>query len=58
MTGAPAPRPYLQVHPSRRCNLRCRHCYSSSGPEQTGALPVELLADVVRDAAELGYGEV
>ena len=23
----------LQLHVSRRCNLSCRHCYSTSGPE-------------------------
>lgn len=22
----------VQVHPTRRCNLSCRHCYSTSGP--------------------------
>ena len=24
--------PVLQLHPTRRCNLACAHCYSSSGP--------------------------
>jgi Fe-coproporphyrin III synthase len=46
----------LQVHPTRRCNLRCLHCYSSSGPTETQTLPVGLLAAAVRDAAGLGYG--
>jgi MoaA/NifB/PqqE/SkfB family radical SAM enzyme len=58
MTVAPAPRPYLQVHPSRRCNLRCRHCYTSSGPDERAALPVHVLTGAVADAAELGYGEL
>ena len=26
----------LQIHPTRRCNLRCLHCYSLSGPEEGG----------------------
>jgi MoaA/NifB/PqqE/SkfB family radical SAM enzyme len=55
---APAPRPYLQVHPSRRCNLRCRHCYTASGPDERDALPVAALAAAVADAAGLGYGEL
>jgi Fe-coproporphyrin III synthase len=45
----------LQVHPSARCNLRCRHCDSSSGPDRTDALDVALLRDVVDDAVGLGY---
>jgi len=45
----------LQVHPSRRCNLRCAHCYSCSGPDESGELPAALLRPAVRDAAGLGY---
>src|ERR1700732_2069259 len=45
----------LQIHPTRRCNLRCLHCYSSSGPEERGELPVALLADALTDAAAEGY---
>ncbi|MBD0275298.1 MAG: radical SAM protein [Acetobacteraceae bacterium] len=46
----------LQVHVTRRCNLRCLHCYSSSGPEARGELPAELLRGAIDDAATLGYG--
>lgn len=46
----------LQVHPSRRCNLQCLHCYSDSGPSVRGALDVDVLARVVEEAAALGYG--
>jgi MoaA/NifB/PqqE/SkfB family radical SAM enzyme len=28
----------VQVHPTLRCNLRCRHCYSSSAPERAPGL--------------------
>jgi Fe-coproporphyrin III synthase len=45
----------LQVHPNRRCNLRCLHCYSSSGPDQREELDLPLLLRVIRDSAALGY---
>lgn len=45
----------LQIHPTRLCNLRCLHCYSSSGPEERDRLGAPLLIDAVRDAAALGY---
>lgn len=48
----------LQIHPTRLCNLRCRHCYSASGPQERGALGVALLIDAIDDAAALGYGVV
>ena len=45
----------LQIHPLRRCNLRCRHCYSSSGPSESDILPVALLESAIGDAAALGW---
>lgn len=45
----------LQIHPTRRCNLRCLHCYSVSGPEQSEALEPALLASALRDASTEGY---
>jgi Fe-coproporphyrin III synthase len=45
----------LQVHPTRRCNLRCLHCYSESGPEERGELPAELLIQAIADGAVEGY---
>ena len=45
----------LQVHPTRLCNLRCVHCYSSSGPQERGKLGAPLLTQAVGDAAGLGY---
>lgn len=45
----------LQVHPTRQCNLRCLHCYSSSGPGEGAALDADLVRRVVDDAAALGY---
>jgi len=45
----------LQIHPTRRCNLSCLHCYSDSGPTQREELSPDLLGVVIDDAAELGY---
>lgn len=45
----------VQIHPTRRCNLRCRHCYSSSSPQERDILDVTLLFDAIEDAAGLGY---
>jgi len=47
--------PTLQVHPGRRCNLQCLHCYSDSSPSVTEQLDIELLRASVDDAASLGY---
>jgi MoaA/NifB/PqqE/SkfB family radical SAM enzyme len=51
-TGA---RGVLQVHPTRRCNLTCVHCYSDSGPGARDEIPLPVLEDLVADAASLGY---
>ena len=48
----------IQVHPTRRCNLSCTHCYTSSGPREKGELPVGLLEQAVADAFELGYRQL
>lgn len=45
----------VQIHPTRRCNLRCLHCYSSSGPEVKGQLDAGLLTAALSDAAVEGY---
>jgi len=45
----------VQVHPTRRCNLRCAHCYSQSGPQVTDTTDPELLGAALHDAAALGY---
>jgi MoaA/NifB/PqqE/SkfB family radical SAM enzyme len=47
--------PTLQVHPGRRCNLQCLHCYSESGPAVSERLDIDLLRGVVADAAAIGY---
>jgi MoaA/NifB/PqqE/SkfB family radical SAM enzyme len=45
----------FQIHPTRRCNLRCLHCYSLSGPAERDALDLSLLRDALTDAAAEGY---
>ena len=45
----------LQIHPTRRCNLRCLHCYSSSSPEEHDQLGVALLLQAISDARTEGY---
>ncbi len=55
MQGPAGKYPALQVHPGRRCNLQCLHCYSDSGPEVSEQLDIDVLRTVVVDAATLGY---
>jgi Fe-coproporphyrin III synthase len=47
--------PILQLHPTLRCNLRCRHCYSVSGPERGEELDLALLVRAMADARALGF---
>ncbi len=55
MSGPTGASRILQIHPTRRCNLRCLHCYSSSGPEERGHLSLALLKAAVTDACAEGY---
>src|SRR5262245_45167141 len=50
--------PVLQIHPTRRCNLACSHCYSESGPRVAEQLDDGILERAVWDAAALGYREL
>jgi MoaA/NifB/PqqE/SkfB family radical SAM enzyme len=45
----------IEIHPTRRCNLRCQHCYSQSGPDRRDDLPYEPLKTFLAQARELGY---
>ncbi|HEX5706615.1 MAG TPA: radical SAM protein [Pyrinomonadaceae bacterium] len=45
----------IQIHPTRRCNLRCLHCYSSSGPKERDELDAALLCAAIDDAAREGF---
>ena len=49
----------VQVHPLLKCNLRCSHCYSVSGPEQFQSLPLSALLrtlDLLRAEGFNGMG--
>ncbi len=50
--------PVLQVHPTRRCNIACAHCYSVSGPTAGEELPLELLSGCLDDAVRIGYRQL
>src|SRR5262249_36752110 len=54
-TVGPAQDSIVQIHPTRRCNLRCLHCYSSSGPEQRDQLDASILERAITDAYAEGY---
>ena len=48
----------IQIHPTRRCNLNCLHCYSDSSPDEKEELDAELLAQAITDASIEGYQRV
>jgi len=50
--------PVIQVHPTRRCNIACAHCYTSSGPTAREELPIELLTECLVGAHTLGYRQL
>lgn len=45
----------VQIHPTRRCNLRCQHCYSSSSPRATESLAGDLLRTALDDLVSEDY---
>ena len=45
----------VQLHPTLRCNLTCRHCYSSSGPRRHQSLPHDKLSATLADARQEDY---
>jgi MoaA/NifB/PqqE/SkfB family radical SAM enzyme len=48
----------VQVHPSLRCNLFCKHCYSSSAPNLKEGLAVRSILSLLEQAKEIGYNVV
>ena len=50
--------PVVQVHPTRRCNLACAHCYTSSAPDVAESLALDTLTACLDDAAGLGYRQL
>lgn len=55
MNPGPIAGAVLHLHPLRRCNLACAHCYSNSTPRATDMLAFESVAGAIRQAAAWGY---
>jgi len=53
--GCAGPDRIIQLHPTLRCNLRCPHCYSESGPTADTDLDVDALCATLTDARALGF---
>ena len=53
--GSQAMAPIFQLHVTRRCNLRCMHCYSQSGPRQRDTLAHEEIIEALTGARAQGY---
>jgi len=47
--------PVVQIHQSRFCNLKCLHCYSSSGPTERKSLPVDEILRTTATLSRAGY---
>lgn len=48
----------VEIHPTRRCNLRCTHCASSSSPRAREAIDGAALARALDDLAAEDYRQV
>ncbi len=48
----------IRLETNRSCNLRCRYCYAEGGEQLENELSTETLADVIRQAKELGVHSV
>jgi Fe-coproporphyrin III synthase len=48
----------IQIHPSRKCNLFCLHCYSGSSPQYNEMLNIEALKRFLVYAYEHGFNNI
>ena len=48
----------LHLHPTRRCNLACNHCYSTSSPHQDSGVNPSLWRQVLPLLRSQGYEQV
>jgi Fe-coproporphyrin III synthase len=48
----------IQIHPTRKCNLACLHCYSSSSPNMKEMLDIEALKRFLEIAFAHGYNNI
>ena len=51
-------RKIVHIHPTRTCNFKCLHCYSSSGPEKHGSLGADLVLETTGELRRFGYEQV
>ena len=54
----PDPFHTIQIHPTRKCNLACLHCYSSSGPDFKEMLDIKALKRFLTYAYEHGFNNI
>lgn len=50
----PANTAMLQLHLTQACNLRCKHCYFSSGTQLQDELPDSEFVNLIREAGKIG----
>ena len=48
----------IQIHPTRKCNLSCLHCYSSSAPHLKNELNINALKKFLPYAFEHGFNNI
>ncbi len=48
----------IQIHPTRKCNLACLHCYSSSSPQFKDMLDVKALQNFLTYAYDQGFNNI
>lgn len=48
----------IQIHPTRKCNLSCLHCYSSSSPQLKEMLDIGSLKRFLAYAFEHGFNNI
>lgn len=53
-----APFRTIQIHPTRKCNLSCLHCYSGSSPGMKEMLDIDALKRFLAMAFENGFNNI
>lgn len=48
----------IQIHPTRRCNLECLHCYSYSAPNHREMLDIKSLKNFLSFAYDNGFNNI
>lgn len=51
-------RPYFGIEVTRRCNLRCPHCFTASGGSNDAGLTSELLEKLIGELAQSGVRSI